>query len=91
MFVVGLLAGACTNSPEQERHDVCTAYCECATNGLPSQVESCFVNDCLPAIGMVSDPCMTCVYTYGQSCPDLFSNCNDLCLQTSSPLLGGMR
>ena len=88
-FVVCLVAAACNTSPEQERRDVCTAYCECVTSGLPSEVESCIVDDCLPEVPSVSDACLTCVYTFSQTCSDLFTNCNDLCLP-NSPLLGGL-
>lgn len=78
-FVV-LLAAACDVSPEQASRDVCTAICECETNGLPSQVEGC-VDTCMPIFPDVSDECLTCVYTYSQSCSDLERECEDACDQ----------
>lgn len=83
------LAGCWEVSAEQRARDVCTAYCDCFV--APSQVEECIVEDCLPDIPPVSDPCLDCVYANSQMCGPLFDDCTDLCLDTSTPLLGGMR
>lgn len=78
-FVV-LFATACDPSPEQAKRDVCTVACQCETNGLPSQVESC-VEACVPQVPVVSDECLECFYTYSQSCSDLERECEDACDQ----------
>jgi len=78
--LIVLVAAGCDPSPEQAKRDVCTAVCECETNGLPSQVESC-VEQCVPLVPDISDECLTCVYTYSQSCSDLENACDDACAQ----------
>jgi hypothetical protein len=86
---VGLLA-ACSPSPEQEVHDVCTAACNC-TETLPSRVDTC-VAGCVADMPSVSDECVECIYTYSQSCTDLFAQCDDPCTQPQPKLpLGGMQ
>lgn len=85
-----LIAAGCDESPEQASRDVCTAVCQCTTNGLPSQVDRC-VTQCMPQFTDVSDECLTCVYTYSQSCPALFTNCEEACTDDPSVVFGGMR
>jgi hypothetical protein len=75
-------------TPEQKARDVCTAYCDCVVS--PAQVEQCIVDDCLPDIPPVSDPCLECVYANSQTCSKLLDDCTDLCVNPGTPLLGGM-
>lgn len=78
-FVVGVLA-ACTQSPEQKATDLCTAVCDCEET-LPSKQTAC-VDTCVTnAPSTISDDCITCIYTYSQSCGDLESQCKDVCSQ----------
>lgn len=81
--VVGVLA-ACDTAPEQERRDVCTAFCDCET-GTPFALESCITDDCLPAVPAVSDACLDCVYTYSQTCGELFNQCLVSCFSQAQP------
>jgi hypothetical protein len=83
-----LLAGCFETTPAQDARTVCTAYCDCLV--APSMVEQCIVDDCLPDIPPVTDPCLQCVYEKSQTCSMLFDDCSDLCIQTSTPRLGGM-
>lgn len=85
---VALALAGCTNSPAQNARTVCTAYCECFVPA--ASVEACIVDDCLPDIPPVSDPCLDCVYENSQMCSALTDECTDVCLDTGSPLLGGM-
>lgn len=82
-FVVGVLA-ACNPTPEQEAHDVCQALCDCRET-LPSKVNAC-IEQCVPQVpATLPDECVTCVYTYSQSCGELISQCiNDVC-QSPTP------
>jgi hypothetical protein len=77
-FVVGLLAVGCDASPEQQRRDVCTAYCECETS-TPLALEGCITDTCLPLLPSASEDCVSCVYTYSQTCGDLFDQCSSEC------------
>jgi hypothetical protein len=78
--LLSLLAVAgCEITPEQRARDVCNALCACVVPGSPSAVERCVVNDCLPDIPPVSDPCVECVYTNSQRCGDLLDECIALC------------
>jgi hypothetical protein len=81
--VVGALA-ACDAAPEQQRRDVCTAFCDCET-GTPLALESCITDDCLPAVPAVSDVCLDCVYTYSQTCGELFNQCLASCFSQAQP------
>ena len=77
LVVLGL--GGCDIPPEQERRDVCTAFCDCL-GGLPSQVESCITDDCLPDVPpTISDSCRQCVYENSQMCSVLFNDCLGPC------------
>ena len=82
-IVVGLLA-ACDTPPEQERRDVCTAFCHCVT-GTPFAEESCITDQCLPQVPAVSDECLSCVYTYSQTCGDLNNQCGATCFAQAQP------
>jgi hypothetical protein len=88
IVLASVLAGCFEANPLQKARDVCTAYCDCIVS--PAMVEQCIVDDCLPDIPPVSDPCLQCVYTNSQTCSTLFDECTDLCLDTSTPHLGGM-
>lgn len=72
-----LVAVGCDPSPEQAVRDVCTAFCQCRTV-LPSQLDRC-VSGCTQQVPAVSDECLTCTYTYSQSCPELFGDCYATC------------
>jgi hypothetical protein len=85
--VISLVAGCFTIPPEQKARDVCTAFCDCFAPA--TQLESCIVDDCLPDIPPVSDPCLDCVYANSQMCGELVNQCLDLCVDNSTPLLGG--
>jgi hypothetical protein len=87
-IVSGLVSGCFAIPPEQKARDVCTAYCDCLV--APTRVEACVVEDCLPAIQPVSDPCLDCVYASSQTCSMLFDDCTALCLGNITPLLGGL-
>lgn len=82
LVLIGLLAG-CDISEQQKARDVCTAVCNCAVS--PSQVEECIVEDCLPDLPPVSDPCLQCVYENSQMCSDLFDDCTDFCIDPGTP------
>ena len=74
--LVGLLAAACDQSPEQRATDVCTAICDC-TNDLPCEQQSC-TTECIGEVTFtIPDACLDCVYTYSQTCADLFGLCFD--------------
>ena len=88
LVLASLLAGCFETTPQQKSRDVCTAYCDCIVT--PSMVEQCITDDCLPDIPPVTDPCLDCVYANSQTCSTLFDECTDLCLDTSTPHLGGM-
>ena len=83
-----VLTGCFESSPAQNARTVCTAYCDCLVT--PPMVEECIVDDCVPDIPPVSDECLQCVYMNSQTCSTLFDDCTDLCIQNSTPLLGGM-
>lgn len=90
LVFVCLLAG-CHQTPEEQSHDVCQAYCDCVDPGAPpATVDECITQQCLPSIPPVTDECLDCVFTHDQVCPDLFNDCSDLCLSQQTPLLGGM-
>lgn len=82
-FVVGLLA-ACEVPPEQQRRDVCTAYCDCSES-TPLARERCITDQCLPNVPAVSEACLDCVYTYSQTCSELARECIPLCFQQAQP------
>jgi hypothetical protein len=82
-----LLAGCFENSPEQDARTVATAYCQCF---FPAMVDTC-VDDIVPDISPVSDECVSCVYQNSQMCSTLDDECTDLCDQSATELLGGMR
>lgn len=91
--IVGLLA-ACTPSPEQRATDVCTAICDCMS-GLPSEVQSC-TTECTDEVTFtIPDACLDCVYTYSQTCSDLFATCfvdqGPCDIEDQQRLFGGMR
>lgn len=86
-FVVCLLLGGCQTTPEEERREVCQAFCQCLVTGA-TQVETCIVDDCLPDILTVSDDCLDCVLQNSQSCPTLLNQCPAHCTQ-QAPNLGG--
>lgn len=88
LAILALVAG-CHMSPEQRERDVCTAYCDCVVS--PGMVETCITDDCIPALlPSVTDDCLDCVYMNSQTCSTLFNDCSDLCLDTSTPHLGGI-
>ena len=88
VFVVGLALAACTRTPDEERRDVCNAFCDCATTG-PATLEQCIVNDCFPELPTASEPCLQCVYTNSARCSELFDDCMDTCF-SQAPRLGGI-
>jgi hypothetical protein len=79
--LLGLVVAACDPSPEQQARDVCTAFCDCSSSS-PARVEACIV-ECVDDIQQITLPpaCVECVYTYSQTCGDLFQQCieSDLC------------
>jgi hypothetical protein len=84
--LVSLLVAACDQSPEQRATDVCTAACDC-TSALPGQVQSC-ITECIDdAPTTIPDECLECVYTFSQTCADLFTTCfvNDGPCDVSDP------
>ncbi len=81
--VVALVA-ACDTPPEQQRRDVCTAFCDCGTS-TPGTLESCITDQCLPQVPSVSDDCLTCVYTYSQTCGELVNQCSATCFSQAQP------
>ena len=88
-----LVVVGCTQMPQEKAQDVCQAYCECVDPGaIPSVVNDCVAQQCLPQLPPVSDDCLNCVFAHDQVCPELFDQCTDLCLSTAqTPKLGGMR
>ena len=91
LVVAALLVGGlgCTPDPEQARRDVCTAFCRCVTSGLPSQVERCVTDQCLPEIPTVPDGCLECVDLESQTCLALVDQCSNTCFRQMP--LGGTR
>ena len=87
-----LVVVGCTQPPAEKAHDVCQAYCACVDPGaIPSVVDRCVVEQCLPDLPPVSDECLDCVFAHDQVCPELLDQCSDLCLPTmQTPKLGGM-
>jgi hypothetical protein len=86
IVLVVLLLG-CTQTPQEKAQDVCQAFCQCTDpGGLPSIVDKCVIDQCLPQLPTVADPCLDCVFAHDQVCPDLFDQCTDLCFSTT----GGM-
>ena len=89
LALLALFAG-CHMSPEQREHDVCTAFCDCVVT--PGMVDKCITDDCVPQLQTtVSDACLDCVYMNSQTCTTLFNDCSDMCLDTSTPRLGGIQ
>jgi hypothetical protein len=85
IVLVVLLVG-CTQTPQEKSQDVCQAYCTCTDPGaVPSVVDDCINQQCLPQLPPVTDQCLDCVFAHDQVCTDLFAQCEDLCFQT-----GGM-
>ena len=92
MIALLVLLG-CTQTPQEKSQDVCQAYCSCADPGaLPSVLDDCIQQQCLPQLPPVSDACLQCVFAHDQVCTDLAAQCTDLCLPANqTPKLGGMR
>jgi len=85
-----LVVVGCTQTPADKAQDVCLALCECAEPGaIPSVLDDCVSQQCLPQLPPVSDDCLDCVYAHDQVCPEL-DQCTDLCLPMAQPKLGGM-
>lgn len=81
--IVSLLA-ACEPSPEQERQDVSTAFCQCQVH-TPLALEQC-IDEVTPLVSSdPSDACMDCVYTNSQMCAELADDCFGLCLDFAQP------
>lgn len=92
MRVLALLVMVgCTQMPAQKADAVCQAYCDCVDPGaIPSVVDQCVTQQCLPDLPPVTDACLDCVYAHDQVCGELFDQCTDLCLSMAQPKLGGM-
>ena len=92
IVLVVLLAG-CTQTPGEKAQDVCQAYCSCLDpSALPSMLDTCIADQCLPQLPPVTDQCLDCVFAHDQACTDLYDQCTELCLPVeSTPLLGGTR
>ena len=91
LALVVVLVG-CTQTPQEKSQDVCQAYCSCIEpGGLPGQLESCVQTMCLPQLPPVTDACLTCVFEHEQTCPEMYDQCDSLCLPTGqTPKLGGI-
>ena len=50
-------------------------------------VDECVAGDCMAAVN-ATDECVSCVYTYSQTCGDLFDECFDGCFQPVFPRIG---
>ena len=91
VFALSVLVG-CTQTAQEKAQDVCQAYCDCVDPGaLPSVLDECVTQQCLPQLPTVSDDCLTCVFEHDQVCPELFDRCDSLCISPAqTPKLGGM-
>lgn len=87
-----LVVVGCTQMPAEKAQDVCQAYCACTFPGaLPSTVDQCVAQMCLPAVPPVSDDCLNCVFEHEQSCSVMFTQCDASCFPaTQTPISGGM-
>lgn len=79
-LVVAWLAG-CHLTPQQEAEDVCTAYCKCAAPNFPGEQRTCIEQQCLPQLPPVKPECLDCVFSHDQTCTDLATQCDSLCLR----------
>jgi len=80
-LVFALVLAGCAQSDAEKAEAVCTTFCDCETGGgLPSVVEQCVMNDCLPALREpVSDLCTSCVHSYESTCTALETMCINSC------------
>ena len=85
MLWLCVVVAACDASPEQQRRDVSTSFCQCEGALTPVLLDQC-IAEVLPFVDAApSEECMDCVYLNSQMCSDLSDDCAQLCLNFTQP------
>jgi hypothetical protein len=85
--VFALVLAGCAQSDAVKADEVCRTLCNCTTNGgLPSVVEQCVIDDCLPVLQEpVTDACTSCVHSHESTCSSLVGTCTHVCVTPPPP------